>query len=109
MSDTLVTTGYDAGDGAGALKVFDTINSESAELFDLSESEYKFLLHVLGENNDIEGLERVWLHMKDNLGTLQPLTISLVTKYFNEHAGVQEDGSKKWKLSTVKVDPKVIL
>lgn len=65
------------------------------------------MLHVLGTNNQFEALQRVWLHMKENLGTLTPLSIDLVQKYFTEHAGVKEDGSKKWKVSTVHVDPKV--
>jgi hypothetical protein len=95
------------GDSDGALKVFDAICSETAELVDLTEFEYKFLLHVLSVNNRFEDLQRVWLHMKENLSTLTPLTISLVNKYFTQYAGVKADGSPAWKVSTVLVDPKV--
>ena len=96
-----------AGDGAGALRVFDAICAETTELTDLSEFEYKFLLHVLGEQNQFEDLQRVWLHMKENLGALTPVAIRLVQQYFTKHAGVKPDGSPKWQVSTVQVDPKV--
>lgn len=103
MSHTLVV----AGDCDGALRVFDAILTETAELADLTESEYGFLLHVLGEKNRFEDLQRVWLHMKEDLGGLTPVALSLVEQYFTKHAGVKEDGSPKWHVSTVQVDPKV--